>query len=177
MAIFFSAATAAGAFGGLLARAVMEIDKVGGLRSWQWIFVLEGLATLIIGGTAFFAMYDYADSAKFLNKEEKEEVARRLDADRNSLADEFAVRYVLDALKDWKIWVSCLITMGIFTPLYSISLFLPTIIKELGYTNGTAQLMTVPPYVVACFFCIGCGFLADRCRQRGVFQTFMSLLA
>jgi hypothetical protein len=49
MAIFFSAATAAGAFGGLLARAIMEMDGVGGLASWQWIFILEGIATVIVG--------------------------------------------------------------------------------------------------------------------------------
>lgn len=49
MAIFFSAATAAGAFGGLLARAIMEMDKVSGLRSWQWIFILEGIVTVVVG--------------------------------------------------------------------------------------------------------------------------------
>ena len=49
MAIFFSAATAAGAFGGLLARGIMEMDDVGGRGGWAWIFILEGLATIIIG--------------------------------------------------------------------------------------------------------------------------------
>jgi MFS family permease len=49
MAIFFSAATAAGAFGGLLARAIMEMDGRGGLRSWQWIFILEGIVTVGVG--------------------------------------------------------------------------------------------------------------------------------
>lgn len=49
MAVFFSAATAAGAFGGLLARAIMEIDGKGGLASWQWIFVIEGLVTAMVG--------------------------------------------------------------------------------------------------------------------------------
>lgn len=39
MAIFFSAATAAGAFGGLLARGIMEMDGVGGKAGWAWIFV------------------------------------------------------------------------------------------------------------------------------------------
>jgi hypothetical protein len=49
MAIFFSAATAAGAFGGLLARGIMEMDGVAGLGGWAWIFILEGIATFIIG--------------------------------------------------------------------------------------------------------------------------------
>jgi hypothetical protein len=49
MAIFFSAATAAGAFGGLLARAIVTMDGLGGLHGWAWIFVIEGLITLVIG--------------------------------------------------------------------------------------------------------------------------------
>lgn len=49
MSIFFSAATAAGAFGGLLARAITEMDHTAGLRAWQWIFILEGIATFLVG--------------------------------------------------------------------------------------------------------------------------------
>ncbi len=63
-----------------------------------------------------------------------------------------------------------LITIGIYTPLYSISLFLPTIVKNMGYSNEHSQLMTVPPYVVACVFTIGTGYMADRMKQRGVFM-------
>jgi len=80
-------------------------------------------------------------------------------------------------LKDWKIYVHMLITIGIFTPLYSISLFLPTIVKDMGYTNGKSQLMTVPPYVAACICTIGAGYLADRGRQRGIYMMFFCIVA
>jgi cyanate permease len=63
-----------------------------------------------------------------------------------------------------------LICMAGFCPIYSFSLFLPTIIKKMGYTANQAQLMTVPPYVAACFFTIAASWLADRVRQRGVFM-------
>lgn len=92
------------------------------------------------------------------------------------------------------------ITIGVYTPLYSFSLFLPTIVANLGYTENTAQLyvsteflpkdwcrysranstccsMTVPPYVVACFFCIGAGFLADRWGTRGIFMIVFNIVA
>ena len=49
MAIFFSAATAAGAFGGLLARGIIMMNGMAGLHGWQWIFILEGLLTFIVG--------------------------------------------------------------------------------------------------------------------------------
>lgn len=54
MAIFFSAATAAGAFGGLLARGILEMRGVGNLSGWQWIFILEGLLTLVVGKLASY---------------------------------------------------------------------------------------------------------------------------
>jgi hypothetical protein len=66
-----------------------------------------------------------------LTEEEKLEVERRLKADRSSLADEFDLKYFWDALKDWKIYVHMFITIGIYTPLYSISLFLPTYVFSL----------------------------------------------
>ena len=49
MALFFSAATLAGAFGGLLARGISEMHGIGGKPGWAWIFILEGLATLFVG--------------------------------------------------------------------------------------------------------------------------------
>jgi hypothetical protein len=61
---------------------------------------------------------------------------RRLTQDRSSLADEYDTKYMFHALKDWKIWVHMFITIGIYTPLYSISLFMPTIVR------GTFELLS-----------------------------------
>ena len=49
LAIFFSAATLAGAFGGLLARGILEMRGVGGLAGWRWLFIIEGILTVLIG--------------------------------------------------------------------------------------------------------------------------------
>ncbi|KIW43317.1 uncharacterized protein PV06_04429 [Exophiala oligosperma] len=122
-------------------------------------------------------MNDYPATAKFLTSAEREEVTRRLEHDRSSLADEFDMKYFWHAVKDWKIWVHMFITIGIYTPLYSISLFLPTIVKTLGYTNEKAQLMTVPPYIVACFCCITGGFAADKLKTRGLFMIGFNITA
>merc|ERR1711939_153098 len=177
MAIFFSAATAAGAFGGLLARGIIEMNGMGGLPGWAWIFVLEGLLTFVVAIVAFFYMNDYPQTAKFLSETEKKEISRRLEEDRSSLADEYGTKYFMHAIKDWKIWVHMFITFGIYTPLYSFSLFLPTIVKTLGYSNEKAQLMSVPPYIVACFCCITGGYFADRLRTRGIFMIGFTLTA
>lgn len=126
---------------------------------------------------AFFVMYDYPDTAKFLDDKDRKEVLRRLEEDRSVLSDRFEVKFMKDAFKDWKIYVHMLITIGIYTPLYSISIFLPSIVASLGYTNEKAQLMTVPPYVVACLFTVGGGFAADKHGQRGLYMIGFCLVA
>lgn len=122
-------------------------------------------------------MHDYPSTAKFLTESERKEVTARLKRDRSSLADEFNMKYFWNAIKDWKIWVHMFITIGVFTGLYSYALFVPSIIAGMGYVSTTAQLMTVPPYFVACFFCIGAGYAADRLQQRGIFMIGFMCMA
>ena len=62
-------------------------------------------------------------------------------------------------------------------PQYSITLFLPTIIQSMGYSDTRAQLLSVPPYAVACISTITIAYFADRSRQRGIFNVTMSLFA
>ncbi|EKD12348.1 high-affinity nicotinic acid transporter [Drepanopeziza brunnea f. sp. 'multigermtubi' MB_m1] len=181
MALFFSAATLAGAFGGILARGISEMDGVGGVAAWAWIFILEGLLSILVSFSAYWAINDYPATAKFLSTEERAEVERRIAADHGNLSNHFAYKYVFQAIKDWKIYSESiqhmLICMSGFCPIYSFALFLPTIIKHMGYTNNQAQLMSVPPYVIACFFTIVASWLADRVKQRGVFMLGFQLVA
>ena len=115
--------------------------------------------------------------ATFLTLDERAEVERRLEADHGHLSNDFDIKYVLQAITDWKIYIHMLICMAGFCPIYSFSLFLPTIIKNMGYTANNAQLMSVPPYVCACFFTIAASWLADRYRQRGAFLLGFQLVA
>ncbi|KAK2628784.1 hypothetical protein QTJ16_001887 [Diplocarpon rosae] len=177
MALFFSAATLAGAFGGLLARGIAEMDGVGGISAWAWIFILEGLLSILVSFTAYWAISDYPASAKFLSQEERVEVERRITADHGNLSNEFSYRYVRQAITDWKIYIHMLICMAGFCPIYSFALFLPTIVKNMGYTANEAQLMSVPPYLCACFATIAASWLADWLQRRGVFMLGAQVIA
>ncbi|TEY39984.1 hypothetical protein BOTCAL_0444g00060 [Botryotinia calthae] len=169
IALFFSMATAAGAFGELFARGISDMSGAGGKDGWSWIYIIEGLLTFCVGCISYRAIGDSSNNTKFLSETEQKEVMRRLAIDRNLLSDECNSKYVWQALKDWKIYVNMVLAFCLSTAVYSLSLFLPTIVKEMGYTNNAAQLMTVPPYVVACFFTISASFVADKMKQRGRF--------
>ncbi|KAH0836259.1 hypothetical protein AYO21_10219 [Fonsecaea monophora] len=168
-AVFFSAAALAGSFGGLLAAAIVQMDGVGGKPGWAWIFILEGLATIIV--------HDFPDEAKFLSDDDRRRVIRRLKLDKQSSAEheEFRMQYFWAATKDWKTWTGALIYMGCDGALYAFSLFLPTIIQQMGYKSIHAQLLSVPPYAVAAVVTITVGFVADRTGKRGYCNMVMSL--
>ncbi|KAK3053257.1 hypothetical protein LTR09_005883 [Extremus antarcticus] len=169
-AIFFSAAALAGSFGGLLAAGIARMDGVGGKFGWCWIFILEGLATIIIGIVSYWMVHDFPDEAKFLSDSDRQRVIRRLKSDRQSSAEheEFKMSYFWASVKDWKTWAFAVVYMGCDGPLYAFSLFLPTIIEDLGYTNTTtANLLSVPPYAAAAVLTVFIGWFADRTKQRG----------
>ncbi|KAK7948646.1 uncharacterized protein PG986_009532 [Apiospora aurea] len=182
MAIFFSAATAAGAFGGLLARGIVELDGRANLGGWAWIFIIEGIITFVVGNeaiAAFFIMNDYPDTAKFLTVTEKKEVVRRLEEDRSSLADEFNLKYFWDAVKDWKIWVHMFITIGIYTALLVLLLALPANHhlqpglhqrQDGAADDGSALHRGV-------HLLHWRGYLADRHGQRGTYMIFFNCVA
>ena len=178
-AIFFSAAALAGSFGGLLAYLLEKMDGLGGKEGWAWIFIIEGLATFLIGIASFWMVHDFPDRARFLTPADKARVLRRLKADQQSSAEHetFRMAYFWMAVKDPKTWLSCIVYMGADGALYAFSLFLPTIIAGLGtYNQIESQLLTIPPYAAATVLTVIVGFVSDRTQRRALCNMCTSLL-
>ncbi|KAF8892211.1 major facilitator superfamily domain-containing protein [Infundibulicybe gibba] len=171
-ALFFSAATVSGAFGGLLAAAISNMGGIGGKPAWAWIFILEGLATVIAGVASFWIIQDFPDTAKFLTEAERTVVVRRLQGDDqfSAAGEKLRMKYVWQGLLDWKTWVGMIVYTGCDMPLYAFSLFLPSIINQVRFHATPANLLTVPVYVFACIITCLVGFLADRWGRRGYFN-------
>lgn len=113
-------------------------------------------------------VFDWPDTARFLSPEDRIRVQRRIILDRQGhTAEDFDKRHIYEALKDWKTYGYMVIYMGCLVPLYAFSLFLPTIIRGMGYAGTRAQLLTVPPYACAAVATVLVGFVADRTRWRG----------
>lgn len=66
VAIFFGGASLAGAFGGILAYAIGNMDGVAGYHGWRWIFIIEGLITVLVSVLAFFLVPSWPHKAKFV---------------------------------------------------------------------------------------------------------------
>lgn len=117
-AMFFSAASVAGAFSGLLAFGISKMDGVGNLAGWRWIFILEGIVTVLVAFASFWLLHDFPETANFLTEEERAFVVYRLkyqgqSGQRVAQADEFKWKYVGQAFADWQIWVNIFVYWGV----------------------------------------------------------------
>ncbi|KAK3208593.1 hypothetical protein GRF29_77g1198002 [Pseudopithomyces chartarum] len=178
ISLFFSFASLAGAFGGILAYGIAHMKNVGGYAGWRWIFILEGLATIVIAFGAYWFISNYPDSVGWLSKDERSYINARLRADSDATNDEkFNWSSVITAAKDPKIWLygACFHTMSL--PLYTLSLFLPTIIRDMGYSAAQSQLLTIPPYAAATILTVGWAVLAEKYKRRALFTIATTSLA
>ncbi|CCH44602.1 putative membrane protein [Wickerhamomyces ciferrii] len=196
-AMFYSAASIAGAFSGLLAFAIAKMHGTGGYEGWRWIFILEGLLTVIVAFVVYFIMPDYPDTAKFLTPRERKFVLWRLANDNTIKNDEIEVhsesttssrRFAPDlgifnekehditmkqafftSVKDWQIYFHILNFFAICVPTYAVALFLPSVVKNMGYSSSRAQLMTIPIYITASISAIIQGYFSDKFSIRSLF--------
>ena len=154
------------------------MDGVGGYHGWRWIFILEGLLTVLVSLIGYYFISNYPSTAKFLTEEEKACIHARLKASNDATRHEgFTWGNVLMALRDHKVWLYGCAYHTLALPLYTLSLFLPTIIKELGFTAAQAQLLSVPPYAFAFILTITVAILSERLKIRAPFIMSSSGLA
>lgn len=163
-------AALSGAFGGLLAYGLVQMDGVAGWEGWRWLYAIEGAITFCMAPLAFFWLPDELTSAWFLNSEERELAGLRAEINHHYRAeDQFQWSEIIASFKDWKTWTYSVIQFAHDITLYGFSTFLPAIVKGLGYTSVTAQLMTVPVYIWAAISFMIAARISDRILQRGIF--------
>lgn len=152
----------------VLARGLMTIDTPG-IAHWRAIYLVEGILTMGVAILAFFRLKDNFEVAPFLSADQKDKLRAMLEHDRPNESTEFSLAEVKEALKSGYVWVrlsmpvcvnlSILIShlkinafqaVGVGLPIFSFSIFLPSIVAGLGFSNATSQLMTVPVSSLPC---------------------------
>ncbi|KAI9737320.1 MAG: hypothetical protein M1835_003286 [Candelina submexicana] len=176
--VFYSSGLVAGAFGGLFAYALAKMQGLGGYKGWRWIFIIEGLITVLFGIASKFLIPDWPEQARFLTREEKALTKRRLlhdvgGAQMNSL-NKYSLKIIMT---DWKIWTGTTIYLCVAISSYSTAFFIPTILTKFGYSSVLAQVNTIPIYVVATVVTLSCAWLSDRLRHRYGFTIAGVVLA
>ncbi|OBT68281.1 hypothetical protein VE03_02370 [Pseudogymnoascus sp. 23342-1-I1] len=174
LALYIVMAPLAGAFGGLLASAILRLDSFGGLHSWQMIFAIEGIITCGLSILAFVTLTDRPETARWLTQDEKDLAIARVKSER------VATTEVLDTIDHTKTMRGIFCPVTIATSLIfllnnitvqGLAFFAPTIVKTIYPNESTVsqQLHTVPPYVVGGFFTVLLPFFSWRYDRRNIF--------
>lgn len=175
MAIFYAAASLSGAFSGLLAFAIEHMKGVSGLDGWRWIFILEGLVPVLVSFFLYFILPDKPETAKFLTKEEREFIVNRIALHTGSghgrvtNNDKISWKFIKVGFSDWKVWLSIVPFWACTIGTYGFTATVPSVLLQMGYSSGIAQLMTVPIYVFGLLATVVFAFWSDRVQQRTPF--------
>ncbi|CAO1615864.1 unnamed protein product [Parajaminaea phylloscopi] len=172
--LFFAGATLAGAFGGVLAYGLKHIQAGAydtPVQGWRWIFIIEGLLTFVAAIPAYWIIVDFpGDKQKFLTKQEEGQWIRHLQESQGLTNAQipFSWSQITSAFADWKIWCYSIMYLSIANPLYSLALFTPQIISDLQFSGASANLLSVPPYVLGFITTVLAAILSDRYLVRSV---------
>ncbi|KAM5541333.1 hypothetical protein V8D89_004887, partial [Ganoderma adspersum] len=165
-----SGVSLAGAFGGLLAFVIQDgMHGVGGLPGWSWIFLLEGLATVVIAVILLLYMYDYPENATFLTDAERAWLLETIRQDNAAGSKKFKKEFIIQAIRDPKTYLYISIFFLGAIPGVSFTTFLPTIINGMGFSSTRAQILTIPPNATACILTLCITYLSDKRHIRGPF--------
>ncbi|WFD25417.1 hypothetical protein MNAN1_000379 [Malassezia nana] len=187
--LFFTGAALAGAFSGLLAAAIRKMDNIPtGFAGWRWIFILEGIFTVLFGVLSWFLLPNNLAGCLGLTPIERRLLQERLTrpslhykerAELHTCADPVSEtrpfpkslwrRDTLRALCDVRVWLLCCTGFCCSMPLYSIAIFSPVIVQDIGeYTSVKAMLMTCPIFAAAFGYSVLISLVSDRLRNRFV---------
>jgi len=168
-AAFMTAIAVAGVIGGPLSGWIMgSLGGLHGLAGWQWLFLLEGLPSSLVGIVVLLYLDNGPAAARWLTQPERALLLARLEEDERQKQAEGPLRNTMaGALSDVRVWILCAVYFGLALGIYGISFWLPQIIKDTITTdNVEIGIISAIPWLVAGLAMTWNGRQSDRSGER-----------
>jgi nitrate/nitrite transporter NarK len=177
---FMTAITLSGVIGGPISGFILKhLSGASGLAGWQWLYLLEGLPSVVVGFLVLFLLDDGPAKAKWLTAEEREFLAGRV-REEEELKKAEGTRHhrFADAFRSGKLWLLALIYFGVVMGLYGISFWLPSILLETMTSDPwRIGLLTAVPWAAAAVVMVLVGRDSDRTGERRWHTAVPALVA
>ena len=175
-ALFMAAAPVSTALGSPVSAALLEMNGVLGLRGWQWLFILEAIPALILGVVVLFYLTDRPALARWLPEDERTWLVSTMDAEvaaRSGHASHSPWRGLLDP----RVLALSLVYFGTSAGLYTLGIWAPQIIKQLGVSSMTVGLLNMVPPTISVVAMVIWARHSDRTLERSWHVVGPCLLA
>ncbi|KAL1600428.1 hypothetical protein SLS60_006813 [Paraconiothyrium brasiliense] len=178
LGFFWTASAFADVLGGFLAFGILHLRGVDNKAGWRWLFLIEGLLTLIVGLLAFFLMPSSPTSTAgwlrgrngwFTKREEIIMVNRilREDPSKSSMHNREALtpRLLWQSMKDYDLWPIYILGLTFQTPMTPTSNYLTLILRDIGFDTFKTNLLIVPSKVLHVVTMLGLTYAAEIFRE------------
>ncbi len=165
LAAFAIAVPVSTVIGAPISGLLLGLDGMMGLRGWQWLFILEGIPSVLLGIVTWFYLTDRPEKADWLTAEQKAWLKAKL---HSEIAAKQAVKHFTlgEALSSPRVITLSLIYFGFVGALYGMQFWLPQIVKAFGLTNAQTGFVTAIPYLFGTIAMILWARHSDATRER-----------
>src|ERR1700744_2148366 len=165
LAAFAIAVPVSTVIGAPVSGLLLGLDGAMGFKGWQWLFIIEGVPSNLLGIVSWFYLTDRPERAEWLSPEQKAWLAAKLNAE---IAAKQAAKHLTlgEALSSPKVITLSLVYFGFVAALYGMQFWLPQIVKAFGLTNAQTGFVTAIPYVFGTIAMILWARHSDATRER-----------
>ncbi len=163
--LFMACIPLSAAIGAPFSTSLLYLDGMLGYRGWQWMFLLQGLPSIVLGVVTFFYLTGSPAEAKWLDASQRTWLAGRIKAE-GARKEEHLSLGMLETLWNGRVIVLSIVAFFIAAQLLGVGFFLPTIVKGFGLTNMQTGLVSVIPPACGAAAMIWWGRRSDRLMER-----------
>lgn len=163
-ALFAIAVPMAGVIGGPLSGGILQtLHGLGGLRGWQWMFVIEGVPVILLGCVVLKYLPDSFETVTWLTAPQKLQLREELNREEQRKP----ITSISAILKNPHVWLLVAVYFAVMLAVNTLAFWAPSLIHGAGVgSDGKVGLFSALPYLAGCFFMVACGRSSDRHLER-----------
>jgi MFS family permease len=170
VALFMTAIAISNVVGSPVSGAIMQyMNGVNGWRGWEWLFLLEGIPSVIIGALVIVLLPNGPRHAKWLTPQEQEMVVHKVHEEEGHKKDLGQRHSFMDAFRDGRVWALAVVYFCGVVCFYAVNFWMPTIIQELGIEKTDflkVGLLSMIPWGAAAVAMVVWGHHSDKTGER-----------